>query len=143
MILALPIKSANTDAALAPLFGNAKHFAFVNDEGIITTEPMEQNGGKDVARTLVAHNVDVLIVSHLGLNPFILLKTYGIKVYFGGEKRITIADAVAAFHEDKLVEVTAENYEALLGSDHHASHSHSHTQSHSMGCGYGGHHVHA
>jgi predicted Fe-Mo cluster-binding NifX family protein len=142
MILALPIKSASTDAALAPLFGNAKHFAFVNNEGIITTEPMKQTGGKDVARTLVAHNVDVLIVSHLGLNPFVMLKTYGIKVYFGGEKRITISDAVAAFHENKLVEVTAENYEALLGGDHH-SHTHSNAQTHAMGCGCGGHHVHA
>ncbi|MFZ2968996.1 MAG: NifB/NifX family molybdenum-iron cluster-binding protein [Sulfuricurvum sp.] len=141
MILSLPIKSARTDATLAPLFGNAKHFAFVDEEGVITTQPMEQNGGKDVARTLLTHNVDVLIVSHLGLNPFVLLKTYGIKVYFGGEKRMTISQAVAAFHEDKLVEVTAENYEALLGSDHHASHSHTHN--HSIGCGCGGHHVHA
>jgi predicted Fe-Mo cluster-binding NifX family protein len=103
---------------------------------------MKQTGGKDVARTLVAHNVDVLIVSHLGLNPFVMLKTYGIKVYFGGEKRITISDAVAAFHENKLVEVTAENYEALLGGDHH-SHTHSNAQTHAMGCGCGGHHVHA
>lgn len=141
MLLSMPIKSASTDAALAPLFGNAKYFAFVDEEGVITTQPMEQNGGKDVARTLLTHNVDVLIVSHLGLNPFVLLKTYGIKVYFGGEKRMTISQAVAAFHEDKLIQVTAENYEALLGSDHHASHSHTHN--HSMGCGCGGHHVHA
>lgn len=140
MILSMPIKSASTDAALAPLFGNAKHFAFVDDEGVITTQPMEQNGGKDVARALVSRNVDVLIVSHLGLNPFVLLKTYGIKVYFGGETRITVANAVAAFHANKLTEVTAENYETLLGSDHHALHSH--TQSHTMGCGCGGHHVH-
>jgi len=141
MIIAMPVKTDRTDAALAPLFGNAKHFAFVNDEGVVTTESMEQNGGRDVARALIAHNIDVLIVSHLGLNPFIMLKTYGIKVYFAGNERITINEAVAIFHEGKLLEVTAQNYETVLGNDHPASH----TQSTSLGCGCGshGHHAHA
>jgi predicted Fe-Mo cluster-binding NifX family protein len=130
MIIAMPIKTSSHDAALAPLFGNAKFFAFATDTSGIDVVQMEQNGGKDVARTLVANNVDVLITSHLGFNPFVLLKSYGIKVYFAGESRITISEAIKAFYANGLIEVTAENFETLLSDhDHHGGdhHHHHHT----------------
>ena len=120
MIIAMPIKTSSHDAALAPLFGNAKFFAFATDDSHIDVVQMEQTGGRDVARTLVANNVDVLITSHLGKNPYVLLKSYGIKVYYAGEARITISEAINAFHENNLIEVTADNFESLLGEhDHH------------------------
>lgn len=129
MIIAMPIKTSSHDAALAPLFGNAKFFAFATDASHIDVVQMEQLGGKDVARTLVANNVDVLITSHLGLNPFILLKSYGIKVYFAGESRIIVSEAIKAFHANALSEVTAENFETLLGEHdhHHTDHHHHHS----------------
>jgi predicted Fe-Mo cluster-binding NifX family protein len=120
MIIAMPLKTSSHDAALAPLFGNAKFFAFATDATQIDVIKMEQLGGKDVARTLVANNVDILITSHLGLNPFVLLKSYGIKVYFAGESRITVSEAIKAFNANELVEVTSENFDSLLGEhDHH------------------------
>jgi predicted Fe-Mo cluster-binding NifX family protein len=120
MIIAMPLKTSSHDAALAPLFGNAKFFAFATDATQIDVIKMEQLGGKDVARTLVANNIDILITSHLGLNPFVLLKSYGIKVYFAGESRITVSEAIKAFHANELSEVTSENFDSLLGEhDHH------------------------
>lgn len=125
MIISMPIKTSSHDAALAPLFGNAKFFAFATDTARVDVVQMEQLGGKDVARTLVANNVDVLITSHLGLNPYVLLKSYGIKVYFAGETRITVSEAIKAFHADELTEVTSENVESLFGEhEHHDSHHH-------------------
>lgn len=128
MIIAMPIKTSSLDAALAPLFGNAKFFAFATDTTQIDVVKMDQLGGRDVARNLVANNVDVLITSHLGLNPYALLKSYGIKVYYAGESRITISEAIKAFYANGLSEVTAENFDSLLGEhDHHADlHEHSH-----------------
>lgn len=127
MIIAMPIKTSSHDAALAPLFGNAKFFAFASNDSHIDVVQMEQSGGKDVARTLVANNVDVLITSHLGFNPYVLLKSYGIKVFFAGESRITISEAIKAFHANQLVEVSSENFETLLGNhDHHGGHHHHH-----------------
>jgi len=127
MIIAMPIKASSHDAALAPLFGNAKFFAFATDATLIDIVQMEQLGGRDVARTLVANNVDVLITSHLGLNPFVLLKSYGVKVYFAGESRITVSEAIKDFHAGKLIEVTSENVESLLGDHNHDSaHNHPH-----------------
>lgn len=127
MIIAMPIKTSSHDAALAPLFGNAKFFAFATDDSHIDVVQMEQSGGKDVARTLVANNVDVLITSHLGFKPYVLLKSYGIKVYFAGESRITFSEAIKAFYANQLVEVSAENFETLLGDhDHHGGHHHHH-----------------
>ncbi|MBV5320815.1 MAG: NifB/NifX family molybdenum-iron cluster-binding protein [Sulfuricurvum sp.] len=138
MIIAMPIKTSSHDAALAPLFGNAKFFAFATDSTQIDVVQMEQLGGKDVARTLVANNVDVLITSHLGLNPYVLLKSYGIKVYFAGESRINVSEAIKAFHANQLSEVTSENFESLLGEhDHHTSHHH-----HAHGLECCSHHAH-
>lgn len=127
MIIAMPIKTSSHNAALAPLFGNAKFFAFATDTTQIDIVQMEQLGGRDVARTIVANNVDVLITSHLGFTPYVLLKSYGIKVYYAGESRITISEAINAFHENRLMEVTAENFETLLGDhDHHGGGEHHH-----------------
>ncbi|MCI4406683.1 MAG: NifB/NifX family molybdenum-iron cluster-binding protein [Sulfuricurvum sp.] len=134
MIIAMPIKTSSHDAALAPLFGNAKFFAFASDDSHVDVVKMEQNGGRDVARTLIANNVDVLITSHLGFNPYVLLKSYGIKVYFAGETRITINEAIKAFYANQLVEVSAENFETLLGDhDHHGDHHH-HGHHHNGNC---------
>lgn len=131
MIIAMPIKTSSHDAALAPLFGNAKFFAFVTDGAQIDVVQMEQNGGKDVARTLVANNVDVLITSHLGFSPYVLLKSYGIKVYFAGESRITVSEAIKAFYANQLTEVSAENFETVLGNHHHhKGDHHHHSESH-------------
>lgn len=134
MIISMPVKSASLDAALAPLFGNAKYFAFANDNNEITIEKMEQNGGRDVARILVANNVDVLITSHLGLNPFVLLKSYGIKVYFAGHTRLTATDALKLLHANELVEVTSDNFDSLLGEHDHKTHTHDHAHSHTGKC---------
>lgn len=137
MVIAMPIKTSSHDAALAPLFGNAKFFAFVTDAQIDIVH-MEQSGGRDVARTLVANDVDVLITSHLGFNPYVLLKSYGIKVYYGGECRITLSEAIKALHTNRLIEVTAENYESIFGDDH----AHHNGETHHHGTACCSHHTH-
>ena len=145
MIIAMPIKTSSLDAALAPLFGNAKFFAFATDTTQIDVVKMDQLGGRDVARTLVANNVDVLITSHLGLNPFALLKSYGIKIYFAGKERLIISDALKLFYANELVEVTSEKFDSLLGEhDHHwETHGDSSGHSHSHGHNCCGQHSHA
>lgn len=134
MIIAMPIKTSSLDAALAPLFGNAKFFAFATDATQIDVIKMEQLGGRDVARTLIANNVDVLITSHLGLNPFALLKSYGIKVYFAGEERLTISDALKLFYANELAAVTSDNFDSLLGEHDHHGETHGHSHSHGHTC---------
>lgn len=134
MIISMPIKTSSHDAALAPLFGNAKFFAFATDTTQIDVVQMEQLGGKDVARTLVANNVDVIITSHLGFNPYVLLKSYGIKVYFAGESRITVSEAIKAFYANELIEVTTENFETLLGEHNHHEETHGHAHKHGHTC---------
>lgn len=44
MIIAMPIKTSSPDTALAPLFGNAKFFAFATDTAQIYIVQMEQLG---------------------------------------------------------------------------------------------------
>jgi predicted Fe-Mo cluster-binding NifX family protein len=119
MKIAMPVKTDHADAPLAPLFGNAKFFAFCDTESV-TIEAMPQHGGRDVARTLIAVNVEVLITSHLGFQPFVLLKSYGVRVYYAGDNRILISEALKALHEGELVEVSSENFMELLGEEPHS-----------------------
>lgn len=113
MTLAIPAKTLSINPIISSLFANAKFFAYSKNNEL-TIEKMEQKGGRDVARTLIAQNVNVLITSHLGLNPFVLLKSYGIKVYFAGIEELNVSDIINQFHAGKLVEVTPENFGSLL-----------------------------
>lgn len=127
MKIALPIKTPSADAALAPLFGKAKQFAIIDGENIEIV-PMNQDGGRAVVGTLIDKGVDVLVTSHMGTNPYQMLKEAGIKIYYGGEKRITAPEIVENFNS--LIEVDDSNYDELLGNhEEHGDHHH-----HGGGC---------
>lgn len=112
MIVAMPVKSVSADSELVPYFGKAKQFAIVSDKGEVTFLSInDSTGGRDVARTLIANEVDTLIVSHLGFNPYVLLKSYGIKVYREDEEHMTIDEAVDSLQHNKLPEVTPANFD--------------------------------
>jgi predicted Fe-Mo cluster-binding NifX family protein len=115
MTIAIPVKTLNINPTIASLFANAKYFAFSND-GEMNIEKMEEKGGRDVARMLIAQNINVLITSHLGLKPFVLLKSYGIKIYFAGKEKLNVLDALSRFHAGDLVEVTSENFKTIFSS---------------------------
>ncbi|ADR34665.1 hypothetical protein Sulku_2005 [Sulfuricurvum kujiense DSM 16994] len=128
MIVALPLQTDRADSPLETLFEHAKHFALVNDEGSVTVETIEQHGGRDIARVLVARDVDTLIAFYVGLEAFIILKTYGINVYYGTHEITALNDALIALHENSLIEVTAENYKTIFTEEDTKSLSNFQTQ---------------
>ncbi|MFA6628238.1 MAG: NifB/NifX family molybdenum-iron cluster-binding protein [Sulfuricurvum sp.] len=113
MTIAIPVKTLSINPTIASLFANAKFFAYSRD-GELGIEKMEEERGRDVARTLIAQNIDILITSQLGFKPFVLLKSYGIQIYFAGVEELTAADLLNQFHAGALVEVTPENFGTLL-----------------------------
>lgn len=119
MTVTMPLNSASTDASVAPHFAEAKYFAFATDETKPVVESIEEEGGRDIARSLIAHDVDVVITSELDMNPFVLLKSYGLKIFATPNEKMTMEDALAKLHNNELTEVTAENYVSLFGDKQH------------------------
>lgn len=102
MKIAIPVKMNKENTALAPLFGRAKWFAFVED-GKITIEQNLADGGQAVVEWLSQSAVDTLIIQEMGMNPYRKVQSYGnIKLYHAGFDRILLEDVLQKFEENAL-----------------------------------------
>lgn len=136
-MIAIPVKTNGENPALSPLFGKAKWFAFVDQNGVVTIEKNETQSGRVVVDTLAAKGVDTILFHHMGGNPFLLLKKANIKCFFGGDERITLQELLEKLQADALQEVTIENMNEYVekgahthGHDHDHEHHHDHHHSH-------------
>ena len=116
-MIALPIKTEKKESVLAPLFGKAKWFAFVAEDGAISVSQNKAEGGIKTARWFESLGVKTLITCHLGEKPFHALQKAGINIYFAGKERIEVAEALQKFKEGTLLEVNVTNYAELLGEE--------------------------
>ncbi len=133
-MIAIPIKTNSEQGVLAPLFGKAKYFALIDQQGSVKIHHNGRDGGVRVAHWLKGLGVSALITNHLGEKPFHTLAKEGIKVYFAGTERQRIDEVLARFKENALEEVSLLNYMKLLGEGHeegsHEDHEHTHDHSH-------------
>jgi len=103
LIVAIPIRKMNDRLVVSNTFGKAKKFAILKNESILILETDSSNG-KEVIDFLSKHNVNTVIVSHIGLRAFKYLKQKGLKAFFV-EKFLPIEDALRMLEENKLEEV--------------------------------------
>ena len=134
-MIAVPVKTEKEEGVVAPLFGHAKYFSFIDEKGNVTTHKNDADGGVKVVNWLISMGVKTVILNHVGEKPFGLLTQGNIAVYFPGEGRIMLRDALANLHKGVLEKVTMENYAKLLGGDdHHHDHG-SHDETGGCCCG--------
>ena len=122
MKIAMPVKTNKENPALAPLFGKAKWFAFVED-GKIEIKENPYNTGTYVAKWLVDEGVDALIFMEMGQSPYELLKETKIKLYHAGFDRILLLDAIDKFNKNELKEATNEVMADII-KHHEGKHGH-------------------
>ncbi len=123
-MIAIPVKTEKEEGVLAPLFGHAKYFSFIDEKGNVTTHKNNADGGVKVVAWLVSMGVKTMVLNHVGEKPFHLLTQANIEVYFPGSERIMLSEALEKLRNGVLEKVTMENYAMLLGGDdhHHGSH---------------------
>ncbi|MBN2894618.1 MAG: NifB/NifX family molybdenum-iron cluster-binding protein [Campylobacterales bacterium] len=134
----IPVKTDVDQSAIAPLFGKAKWFALISDEGVCTFWRNDTGGGRDVVTQLQRQGVTRVIFTQMGANPYMLLQRAGIKVYHAGEGRILFQESLAKLNEGGLTEVTPLNMSEYLekghkhsnGEHHHHDHGHEHHHEH-------------
>ncbi len=112
MILAVPMLTDQLGGVIANRFEDAAYFTLEGSKTKVI--PVEHKGGKDIARLIIASDVTTLITSHVELEAFVLLKSYGVSVY--AAQGYNVSDALRHFQEGTLHEVTAENYLSVFGS---------------------------
>lgn len=123
MTIAIPVKTNTDNPAVAPLFGKAKWFAFVQ-EGNISIKQNPVHGGQEVARWLIAEGVDTVIMQEMGDGPYGVLKAESaIAVYHSGFERITLDEVLERF-ENGMFEKLDEVKMAKIIEHHESKHSH-------------------
>ncbi len=102
-MIAIPLKVNKENSALAPLFGKAKWFAFVED-GNISIEKNELKSGANVVNWLLGKGVKTLIMQKMSQPPYEMIKEEGsISILYVGSDRIELAEALKRYKANELV----------------------------------------
>ncbi len=117
-MIAIPVKTNKENTAVSTMFGKAKYFALISKDSFQIVKN-EQRGGRAVVSWLKSKNVDTLITSHMGKNPFSSILQNDIKVYFAGDKRIEINEVLLKYADGDLPLLTLENYNTIIKEDTH------------------------
>ncbi len=111
MIYAAPFKMNKQDSAITKVFGKAKYFGIYDDE----TNKLEvienlETGGPAIFKQLQAKNVDVVLTPHAGPGAVKKANEIGMKLYYCGEERKLLLEAVKEFQDGKYPQITEENF---------------------------------
>ncbi len=119
MKIAIPLKMGKESSAISPMFGHAKWFGFVDEEGNIEIEKNPYDGGMQVVQWLLDKGTEVAITSHMGAGPFRVFYDRGVKVFHPGEGRVLLTEAVEKYRAGQLQEITPANVDSIAGHHHH------------------------
>ena len=115
-MIAIPLKVNKENSALAPLFGKAKWFAFV-ENGNISIEKNETQGGSSVVKWLLEKGVNTLIMQKMSQPPYQMIKEQGsITIYYVGSDRIELPEALKKYEANDLVILDDTNAPDIIKS---------------------------
>jgi len=115
-MIAIPLKVNKENSALAPLFGKAKWFAFV-ENGNISIEKNETQGGSGVVKWLLGKGVNTLIMQKMSQPPYQMIKEQGsITIYYVGSDRIELIEALKRYEANDLVILNDTNAPDIIKS---------------------------
>ena len=102
-MIVIPLKTNKENSAVAPLFGKAKWFAFV-ENGNISIEKNEEQGGSGVVNWLLKKGVNTLIMQKMSQPPYEMIKKEGtISIFYVGSDRIELAEALKRYEANELI----------------------------------------
>jgi len=120
-MIAIPLKLNKENSAVAPLFGKAKWFAFVED-GKISIEKNELQGGTGVVAWLIQKGVNTLIIQKMSNPPYQMIKEDGqISIFYAGDKRIELGELLKRHEENELAILNDTNANGII-KDHERLH---------------------
>jgi predicted Fe-Mo cluster-binding NifX family protein len=111
MKYAAPFKMNKTDSAITKVFGKAKYFGIYDDATNEIKVIQNQNpGGPAIFTQLKQEGVDVILTPHAGPGAVRGSLEFNIPLYYCGEDRKLLLEAVKEFQEGKYIQITPENF---------------------------------
>jgi predicted Fe-Mo cluster-binding NifX family protein len=118
MKIAITASGEDLNSPVDRVFGRARFFVIMDPEET-SIEVLEnsqnvnaaQGAGIQAAQQIANQCIDVVLTGNVGPNAFRALDAASIKVYQFGSDVLTVRDAVAAWKEGRLQEVTAPTAE--------------------------------
>ncbi len=112
MKYAAPFKMNKTDSAITKVFGKAKYFGIYDDQtNQIEVVINEETGGPAIFMQLLEKKVDVVLTPHAGPGAVNASMKFGIKLYYCGDERKTLLEAVKEFQDGLYPEITPQNFQ--------------------------------
>jgi predicted Fe-Mo cluster-binding NifX family protein len=138
MKIAIPVKMNRENPAVAPLFGKAKWFAFIEDRKVeIKANPGQ--GGQAVIQWFANEGVDTVIMQEMGISPYQMIQEHGgMKIYHSGFERILLDELIRKFADGELDMLDDAKMQEII-KHHEGRHSHDHDHDHHHGEGHHGH----
>lgn len=114
MKVAITAGGKNLNSPVDRVFGRTRWFVIADQDGG-NHEVLEnsqnvnaaQGAGIQAAQRMADQSVDVVLTGNVGPNAYRALEAASIKVFQFGSDTLTISDALAAWKEGRLQEVTA------------------------------------
>jgi len=111
MKFSAPLKMNKEESAITKVLGKAKYFGIYDDstnllEVIVNEDPT----GPAIFHVLKAHGVEVVLTPHAGPGAVKTSMQMGIALYYCGDERKTLLEAVKEYQEGKYPQITPENF---------------------------------
>jgi len=111
MKFASPLKMKREESAITKVLGKAKYFG-IYDESTNQMEVIDNEDptGPAIFTVLKQKGVDVVLTPHAGPGAVKAAGQLGIDLFYCGDERITMLEAVKAYQEGKYPRITPENF---------------------------------
>ena len=114
-MIAAPIKTDKYDAAVAPLFGKAKWFAFIDKNDDVIIEKNELKNGLGVVEWLLEKGVNALLIQNMSQMPYEYIQKDGrITIFYVGSDRIELGEVVKKYIDESLVIIDDSNADKII-----------------------------
>ncbi len=115
MKIVVPVKTNKENPPVSPLFGKAKWFAFIDEDGNIEIKQNRCHGGGEVINWLLSENIDTIIFQEMGVTPYKMInKIPNITLLHSGYDRIVLTDLIQKVKEKNLQIVDNSNINDII-----------------------------
>jgi len=114
MKYAAPFKMNKEESAITKVLGKAKYFGIYDDvSNQMKVIENKETGGPAIFFELQKEGVNVLLTPHAGPGAVKAAAQTGIRLFYCGEERKLLLEAVKEFQEGKYTEITAANFQSF------------------------------
>jgi len=111
MKFASPLKMKKEDSAITKVLGKAKYFGIYDEEtNRLEVIENEDPSGPAIFTVLKNMGVDTVLTPHAGPGAVNAAMQFGISLYYCGDERKSMLEAVREFQEGKYPRITPENF---------------------------------